>query len=75
MSETEYRIEFTIQRRLEDEDDFTDIGFGSSGTWGDLDAATHWLSSGIANGEWETEPGMPDPSEVRKGIRTQGGAP
>lgn len=64
MSETEYRIEFTVQRRLEDEDDFTDIGFGSSGAWHDIADATHWMSSGIERGEWETEPGMPDPSEV-----------
>jgi hypothetical protein len=30
---TEYRIEFTIQRREDGDDDFEDIGFGSSGAW------------------------------------------
>ena len=60
----EYRIEFSIQRRLPDEDDFTEIGFGSSGGWSTVDQAEHMLGSGIANREWETTPGMPDPSEV-----------
>lgn len=66
MSEVEYRIEFQIQRRLPGEDDFTEIGFGSSGAWGDIDSAEHCMGSGIQNREWETEPGQPDPEEVDK---------
>lgn len=62
--ETLYRIEYTVQRRLPGEDDFTDVGFGSSGEWSDLDAADHALGSYIQNRQWETEPGMPDPKEV-----------
>lgn len=65
-NETDYRIEFTIQRRKLGEDDFTEIGFGSSGAWSDLDGCAHWVSSGIQNGEWETEPGHPDPSDVMR---------
>jgi hypothetical protein len=64
--ETEYRIEYTIQRRLAgtDMDDFEDIGFGSSGGWLTIDHAAHMAASAIQNREWETEPGMPDPSEA-----------
>lgn len=66
---TEYRIEFQIQRRLPDEDDFTEIGFGSSGGWGDVDQCTHMIESAVTHGEWETEPGHPDPDEVMAAIR------
>ena len=64
MTAPEYRIEFQIQRRLPADDDFTEIGFGSSGAWGDLDACTFSLDSGVTNGEWETETDHPDPAEV-----------
>jgi hypothetical protein len=60
----DYRIEFSIQRRGEDEEDFTEIGFGSSGSWSDVDQAAHIAESMIVTREWETGPGMPDPSEV-----------
>ena len=65
----EYRIEFTITRRLDDEDDFTEIGFGSSGAWDQLAACTHMVDSAVTNGEWETEPGQPDPAEVMEAQR------
>ena len=40
----EYRIEYSIQRRDDDADDeFVEIGFGSSGFWGDLDACAHMV--------------------------------
>lgn len=61
----EYRIEFTIQRRCDGEEDFTDIGFGSSGQWATIAAAEYALGSTIQNWGWETEPGMPDPEELR----------
>lgn len=64
-----YRIEFTITRRLDDEDDFTEIGFGSSGAWGSLDACTHMVDSAVTHGEWETEPGQPDPAEIMEAQR------
>lgn len=60
--EPKYRIEFTIQRLRDGEDDFSDVGFGSSGEWNSVDAAMHAVSSQIQNREWETEPGMPDPA-------------
>lgn len=60
----EYRIEFSITRRLPGEDDFTEIGFGSSGAWGSVDQASHMTGSAIECREWETGPGMPRPSEV-----------
>lgn len=62
--ETEFRIEFTITRRQPGEDDFTEIGFGSSGTWSDLAVCTHMIDSAVTNGEWETESGQPDPESV-----------
>lgn len=67
--ETEYRIEYTIQRQRPGEDDFTDIGFGSSGGWGDIDAAVYAISSDVQNGNWEREGEMPDPDEVVADIR------
>lgn len=60
----EYRIEFSVTRRRDGEDDFTEIGFGSSGAWESLDQADHMASSAIGNREWETTAGMPDPKEV-----------
>lgn len=67
MAEREYRIEFSITRRLPDEDDFTEIGFGSSGAWSSLDQASHMAGSAIESREWETTGDMPDPSEVDHG--------
>lgn len=71
---SEYRIEFSIQRRQDDEDDFTEIGFGSSGSWSDLAACTHSIDSGVTNGEWETDGDMPDPDDVLAAIaKARGG--
>jgi hypothetical protein len=60
----DYRIEFTIQRRGGGEEDFTDIGFGSSGTCASPDEAAYAVESIIQNREWETTAGMPGPEEV-----------
>ena len=62
----EYRIEFSINRRDEDdgEDDFTEIGFGSSGAWSSINQASHMAASAIECREWETTRGMPNPQEV-----------
>lgn len=67
--EDEFRIEFTITRRRagQGEDDFTEVGFGSSGAWNDLRQCAHMIASAIDNREWETSPGMPDPEELTKG--------
>lgn len=60
----EYRIEFSVKRRCDGEEDFTEIGFGSSGAWSDVDAAGYAAETLIQRREWETEPGMPDPGEA-----------
>lgn len=62
--ETEYRIEFSVQRRLPGDDDFTEIGFGSSGGCGTVDAAAYAVESIVQNRIWETSSGMPDPEAV-----------
>jgi len=59
-----YRIEYVIQRADDDSDEFVEIGFGSSATWSDVDAALYAIDSDIQNRAWETESGQPDPSEV-----------
>lgn len=61
---TDYRIEYTLQRREDGDDDFADIGFGSSGTWDSPRQCAHMVQSDIDNNSWETEPGMPDPDTV-----------
>ncbi len=64
MADADFRITFSIERRLPGEDDFTEVGFGTSGTSSTVDHAAHLLNSALQNGEWETSPGMPEPSEV-----------
>ena len=59
---SEYRIEFSIQRREDGADDFEEIGFGSSGTWDDPDAAVHAVQSAVQNREWETSADTPEPN-------------
>lgn len=61
---TEYRIEYQIQRRSEGDDDFAEIGFGSSGGCDSTDAAAFAVESYVVNGQWETEAGQPDPEDV-----------
>ena len=60
-----YRVEFTIQRRQPGDEDFTDIGFGSSGASSSIGAASYEVGSMIDNWQWETQPGMPDPEALR----------
>ncbi len=61
---TEFRIEYTIQRMDEGDEDFVDIGFGSSGGWSTINAASYAVESDIQNRLWETEPHMPDPEDA-----------
>lgn len=63
--EIEYRIEYTVQRKMPDDDDFVDIGFGSSGECDSPSSATFALGSYVDNWQWETEGAMPDPEDVR----------
>lgn len=68
--ETEYRIEYSIQRLLPGEEDFTEIGFGSSGGWSTPEQAMHIAYGLVQNHEWETEPGMPDPDDIKREVET-----
>lgn len=65
---TEYRIDYTIQRWEPGEEDFTEIGFGSSGASSDFDACVFALQSDVTNGIWETEKGQPSPADVVRAI-------
>ena len=60
----EYQIDYTITRRDDGGEDFTEIGFGSSGAWERVDAALYAVESDVQNRQWETSPGMPDPASV-----------
>ena len=60
----EYRIEFSIQRQNPTDDDYAEIGFGSSGVCADVDQAAHTVQSLVQNREWETERDMPDPETI-----------
>lgn len=60
----EYRIEYTIQA-TDANDDWVDVGFGSSSAWSSIDAALYAVQSEIQNQGWETEDGMPDPDSYR----------
>jgi hypothetical protein len=59
-----YRIEFSVQRCDDDSEEYTEIGFGSSGTWDDVDAAEHAMGSVVQNRQWETSGDMPEPESV-----------
>jgi hypothetical protein len=61
---TLYRIDYTITRRRPDEEDFDEIGFGSSGSEESIDQAVHMLASALTHGEWETSGDMPSPESV-----------
>lgn len=63
MSAREYRIEYTIQVNEGDEE-WPEVGFGSSGAWDSVNEALYAVESYIQNQQWETEPGMPDPKEL-----------
>lgn len=63
---TEFRIDYSITRRRPGEENFTEVGFGSSGAWSDLRQCAHMLTSDIDNEGWETSQGMPNPAEVAR---------
>lgn len=61
---SEFRIEYSIQRAKSEDDDFQEVGFGTSGSWDDIDSALHAIESNIQRREWETTGSMPDPESV-----------
>jgi hypothetical protein len=46
------------------DEDFTEIGFGSSGAWASPEFAAEMLAADLQRGTWETSDGMPDPDSV-----------
>ena len=60
-----YEIEYTLRRYTGGSEEPEEIGFGASGRCADIDAALYAIQSDIQNDQWETEPGMPDPDEIR----------
>lgn len=66
----EYRIDYTITRRGPSDEDFEEIGFGSSGAWETIDAAEHAMGSDVENYQWETSGDMPDPQEIKAEIES-----
>jgi hypothetical protein len=62
----EYRIEYAIQRRPSGDRgaEFVDVGFGSSGSWDDVDVALYAVQSDVQNRMWETTDGMPEPGDA-----------
>ena len=63
--ETEYEIIYTLRRRMADEEDFSDIGFSTSGAWTSPEQCAHIVTSDIQNYRWETEGDMPDPGQIK----------
>lgn len=69
---SEYEIVFQIRRAR----DFgaeagEEIGFGASGAWSSTSAALYAVVTIVQRGEWETEPGMPDPADVLAAIAAE----
>ena len=60
-----YEIEYTLRRYAGGSEEPEEIGFGASGRCADIDDALYAIQSDIQNYQWETEPGMPDPDEIR----------
>ena len=69
--ETEYEITYSLRCRQPDDDDYTEIGFGSSGGWSSPEACAYAVGSDIQNYCWETERGMPDPDKIRADIEDE----
>lgn len=51
--QAEYRIDFSIMRRLPGEDDFTEFGFGSTTAESSIDEAAHMAMSALQNDGWD----------------------
>lgn len=60
---SKYRITYSIER-LAPDDDYEEIGFGTSFSHQTVDAALYDVESFIQNRQWETTEGMPDPEEA-----------
>jgi hypothetical protein len=63
---TEYRIVFSIERRRPEDDDFTEVGFGSSGARDTVNDALYDLQSIIQTRLWETRPGQPESFDLER---------
>lgn len=49
----EYRIDFSVMRRLPGEDDFSEVGFGSTTAEESVRAAGDMAHASIQNDEWD----------------------
>lgn len=67
-TQTEYDIIYTVRRRESEDDDFEEIGFGASGTWGTPQEAIEVIAAYVEHYNWETDDTMPDPEEIRGDI-------
>jgi hypothetical protein len=60
----EYRLTYVIERREDANADFAEVGFGSSGAAGTIDAALYEVEATVQNKMWETSAGMPAPDDA-----------
>ena len=51
--DVEYRVDFSILRRRSGDEDFTEIGFGSTMPEASIDQAAHMALSALQNDEWD----------------------
>jgi hypothetical protein len=58
-----YRIEYSLKVSTDGGEEFREIGFGAADAR-TVDAAAYAVETDLQRREWETEPGMPDPTEV-----------
>ena len=65
MSAHEYEITYTLRLYRDGSEEPEEIGFGASGRCADIGDALYAIQSDIQNDQWETEPGMPDPDEIK----------
>lgn len=67
---SDFRIDYTISRRLPGENEYTEVGFGGAGG-SSVDDALYFVQSAVQNREWETSPDMPDPRLIDEPRRAE----
>lgn len=60
-----FRVNYTIEMRRSNQEDFEKIGFGSSTDEKFLEDAIWMAYSDLRNYNWETVEGMPTPEEIK----------
>jgi hypothetical protein len=64
----EFRIDYTITYRGPDDEDFREIGFGSTYAHANVNDAAGDVEALIQNRLWETTGDMPDPETVDRPV-------